>query len=167
MEDVQMVALQEGTKAPVFELTGVDGSKYSLTETLQSRPLVVLAFFKVSCPVCQLIAPYWERLHQSHPDVPIWGISQDDAEATKAFASMFGCTFPMLLDKQLSATVDYDLTNVPTVFVVQPDLTISHTIVGFIKNELVRLHQTLSETHGGTGSPLFTPADDVPELKPG
>jgi peroxiredoxin len=58
-----MVALQEGTKAPVFELIGSDGSAFSLSETLRTNPLVVLAFFKVSCPVCQLIAPYLERLH--------------------------------------------------------------------------------------------------------
>jgi peroxiredoxin len=162
-----MVALQEGTKAPVFELIGSDGSAFSLSETLRTNPLVVLAFFKVSCPVCQLIAPYLERLHRSHPSIPIWGMSQDDADATDAFARMFGCTFPMVLDARLSATVDYGLTNVPTVFVVDQDMTISHTIVGFIKNELERLNARLAEIGEENAGPLFTAADEVPELKPG
>jgi peroxiredoxin len=162
-----MVALAEGTKAPDFELTSVDGGSYSLAATLKDKPLVLLAFFKVSCPVCQLIAPYLERLHRSHPNLPIWGVSQDDKDATEAFARMFGCTFTMLLDETLGATVDYDLTNVPSLFLVDKNGTIVHTIVGFVKGELERLNVELSGAGDKTLVPLFTLADEVPELKPG
>lgn len=162
-----MVALAEGTKAPDFQLTSTNGGSYSIASTLKDKSLVLLAFFKVSCPVCQLIAPYLERLHRSHPNVPLWGVSQDDKDATEAFARMYGCTFPMLLDEKLSATVDYDLTNVPSLFLVDKSGTIVHTVVGFIKSELERLNTELSGAGDKTLVPLFTLADEVPDLRPG
>ncbi|HEY9784292.1 MAG TPA: TlpA disulfide reductase family protein [Candidatus Obscuribacterales bacterium] len=166
-DHVVMVALIEGTKAPGFALHGCDGDAYSLHESLKKNSLVVLAFFKVSCPVCQFEFPYLERLHRSYPSVPIWGISQDDADATQSFAKMFGVTFPTLLDDGLETTVHYDLTNVPSVFVVGQDMIIKQTIVGFVKAELEKLNHELARCAGQTLVPLFTFADEVPELRPG
>ncbi len=59
-----MVALIEGTKAPDFKLITSSGSHYSLLDELKNQSLVLLAFFKVTCPVVQLEFPYLERLHQ-------------------------------------------------------------------------------------------------------
>src|SRR5277367_3728758 len=111
-----MVALAQGTKAPQFSLKALDGTRHALSETLRQKPVVVVAFLKVSCPVCHLTFPYLERLHRSYPTIPIWAVSQDDADATMTFSRMYGCTFPMLLDDGLYSTVDYGLTHVPSVF---------------------------------------------------
>lgn len=162
-----MVALPPGTKAPGFSLKALDGTQHDLSAALNQQPLVVAAFFKVSCPVCQLAFPYLERLHRSYPNLPIWGISQDDKDATEAFARMFGATFPMLLDAHLQQTVAYDLTNVPTVFLIGADRQIERTIVGFSKSELEQLNLELATASGRSSVPLFTAADEVPELKPG
>lgn len=167
-----MAALSPGMKAPFFNLHTSNNQRFSLEETLKQNPLVVLAFFKVSCPVCQLTFPYLERLHRNYPDLPIWGISQDDQDATTAFARMFGSNFPMLLDTNLATTVDYDLTNVPTIFVVDKNGNIKQTIIGFVKAELEALNETLANvsktsTSNVTPQALFTAADQVPELKPG
>ncbi|HEY9868505.1 MAG TPA: TlpA disulfide reductase family protein, partial [Candidatus Obscuribacterales bacterium] len=167
-EDIfDMVALAQGTKAPAFTLKGVDGQTYSLESALQRQPVVLLAFFKVSCPVCQFAFPYLERLHRSYRTIPIWGISQDDADATIAFARMYGSTFPMLLDELLDTTVKYDLTNVPSLFLVSSDQLIKATSVGFVKAELESLNSELAMHAQQTIVPLFTAADEVPELKPG
>jgi len=162
-----MVALAEGTKSPLLTLKATDGIGYSLADALQQNPLVVLAFFKVSCPVCQLAFPFLERLHRSYPSLPIWGISQDDSDATDAFARMFGVTFPMLLDTDLSSTVNYGLTNVPTFFVISKNQIIAQTSVGFSKADLEKLNTTLANTSARTEVPLFTAADQVPAMKPG
>ncbi len=162
-----MVALAEGTRAPALSLSAADGKIFDLGATLQSQPLVVLAFFKVSCPVCQLAFPFLERIHQNYPEIPMWGISQDDAAATDAYAKMFGCTFPMLLDQTLSSTVDFGLTNVPTVFLVNAKQEIILSMVGFIKNDLEKLNADLAQAAGQSTKPLFTAADEVPALKPG
>ena len=47
-----MPALDTGVMAPDFTLPTIDGEQVSLKEALQKGP-VLLAFFKVSCPVCQ------------------------------------------------------------------------------------------------------------------
>ncbi|MBI4533279.1 MAG: TlpA family protein disulfide reductase [Candidatus Melainabacteria bacterium] len=162
-----MVALTEGTKAPSFTLRGIDSASYSLQTTLKHHAVVLLSFFKVSCPVCQLTLPYLERLHRSYRTVPIWGISQDDADATQAFARMYGLTFPMLLDEGLDSTVNYDLTNVPSTFLVCSEQTILLTTVGFVKANLEQLNVLLARLVKQTEVPLFSAADEVPELKPG
>lgn len=162
-----MVALAKGTTAPPLALRAADGADYSLSRTLKEQPAVVLAFFKVSCPVCQFTFPYIERLHRSYRSLPIWGVSQDDADATGAFARMFGCTIPMLLDESLEYSLSFDLTNVPTIFQVGHGLTIEQTIVGFDKAEMEKLNQDLAARAGVAPVPLFTAADEVPALKPG
>ncbi len=162
-----MVALAEGTQAPSFTLHTGDGTAYSLSQTLEKNALVLLAFLKVGCPACQLVFPYLERIHRSYPHTPIWGISQDDADATAAFAKMYGITFPILLDENLSSTVDYDLNIVPSLFLVGKDRSIRKTIVGFAKSDLENLSLQLAVASGSTAVPVFTQADEVPELKPG
>lgn len=162
-----MVALTEGTKAPSFTLVGLDGHAYSLHDPLQKNPLIVLAFFKIGCPVCLIQFPYLERMHRSYPSVPIWGISQDDADATQAFAKMYGVTFPLVLDDDLSVTGAYDLTHVPSVFLVSKHQVIRMTSVGFVKQELEKLNAELAQSVGQSVVPLFTAADEVPEFRPG
>jgi peroxiredoxin len=167
VEVMPMVALLEGTKAPAVSLVSLDGTVYSLAQTLAKSPLVLLAFFKVGCPVCQFTFPYLERLYKIHPNAQIWGISQDDAQETKAYAQAHGCTFPMLLDSTLAATVEYGLTNVPTTFLVKNDFTIAETVHGFDKAGLEQLNKTLATVYGSAGTALFTAADDVPDFRPG
>ncbi len=167
-----MVALIPGTKAPDFSLPALNGDRISLSGNLKLGLPIVLAFFKVSCPVCQFTFPYLERLHRASSNMPIFGISQDDVDATKAFCKMYGVTFPVLLDQALRTTVDYDLTNVPTTFLIgrkADEPYIEQTIVGFDKNGLEDLNSALQLF---TSSPhlkqtLFTIADEVPALRPG
>ena len=162
-----MTALSPGMKAPALRLTSLDGQSYTLADTLRAKTVVLLAFFKVSCPVCQFTFPYLERLHRSYPDLAIWGICQDDADAATGFVRMFGVTFPVLLDQGWEASVNYELTNVPSIFLVGHDSTINRTTVGFVKSELEALNEELSEFAGLDKKALFTAADEVPELKPG
>ena len=90
-----MAALVTGKLAPDFTLPTLDGKKLSLHELLQHGP-VVLAFFKISCPVCQYAFPMYERLAKAHKDAgaTFLGISQNGAADAKAFAREYGVTFP-------------------------------------------------------------------------
>src|SRR5438045_8829779 len=88
--------LGRGMHAPRFELNDLAGGRQSLEKILEKGP-VLLAVFKVSCPVCQLTFPFLERI--SHNDaVEVVGISQDDSGSTAGFNRRFGITFPTLLD---------------------------------------------------------------------
>ncbi len=162
-----MTALEVGAQAPPIQLKGVDGKVYDLRETLKSTPCVVLAFFKISCPVCQFTFPYLERLQRGYETLELWGMSQDDVDATGNFARTYGCSFPMLLDDRLETTVNFDLTNVPSIFLIGEDLNIKKSIVGFMKSDLEDLAASLAELLNEKPIKLFTEADEVPELKPG
>src|SRR5205823_14001166 len=77
--------LQSGVKTPAFELADLNGGTQSLASILQKGP-ALLAFFKSSCPVCQLTFPYLQRMSASTA-VQVIGISQDDVKTTKGLTS--------------------------------------------------------------------------------
>jgi peroxiredoxin len=161
-----MVALIKGAKAPSVDLEGIDGQRYNLSLAISSTGLVVLAFFKVSCPTCQYTLPFLERLHQRHQSRNIWGISQDDLSASQAFAREYNLTLPILLDAGLSATVNYDLTIVPSIFLLNKDLSIEQTIVGFDRDQMEQLNARLAEASRPVTA-LFSVSDNAPPAKPG
>src|SRR5580700_88352 len=89
--------IEAGVRAPGFTLKNLQAGTTSLDDLLAQGP-ALLVFFKIGCPVCQLIFPFLERM--AHRDsVRIVGISQDDADATRFFNQKFGITVPMLLDE--------------------------------------------------------------------
>ena len=100
------VLVEAGAQAPPFKLIGLDQLARSLDNILQRGP-ALLAFYKISCPVCQLTAPYLERLAANNA-IQVIGISQDDGEATRGFVQRLGLTFPMLLDL---SSEDYPASN--------------------------------------------------------
>ena len=164
-----MEALAAGTPAPAWTLKDRNGKSYVLAEALKQGP-VLLAFFKVSCPVCQFTFPFIERIHQAVKDknrLHIWGISQDDARDTRDFAQEYGCTFPLLLDESdYAVSNQYGLTNVPTIFWVNPDGVIQVSSVGFDRKDIETI---ASECGKLTGQPIavFQPGDNVPNHTPG
>jgi peroxiredoxin len=63
-----------GARAPEFRLPRADGGEIGLAEITVQGP-ALLAFFKISCPVCQLTFPFLERIHQaSEVPAPIGGV---------------------------------------------------------------------------------------------
>jgi peroxiredoxin len=153
--------LAAGAQAPHFLLSGLDGSTRSLQNILAGGP-VLLAFYKISCPVCQLTAPYLERL-AANKAVQVIGISQDDATATRGFANRFGLTFPTLLDLSTdgyAASNAYGITSVPSMFLVESDGIISRSFPGFSKRDF-------EELGARAGVSPFGPEDHVPEWKAG
>jgi peroxiredoxin len=150
-----------GAKAPHFRIASVDGSTRSLQEILAGGP-ALLAFYKISCPVCQLTVPYLERL-AANSVFQVIGISQDEAGATLGFMQRFGLTFPTLLDlssEDYPASNAYGISSVPTMFVVEPDGIVSRAFAGFSKRDFEELGTRASV------SP-FGPEDHVPEWKAG
>lgn len=167
--DGEMTHLDHGQAAPSFSLKDLDGKTYSLPALLEKGP-VVAAFFKISCPVCQFTFPFLERLYQRHggDSVTFLGISQDDAKATKTFASEYGVTFPMALDENdYPASNAYGLTSVPTIFLIEPDATIKVVCMGFEKKGLEDISASLAERKQIASTALFRPDEKIPAHKPG
>lgn len=133
----QLKLLDAGVRAPEFRLPRLDGGEATLQELIANGP-VLLAFFKISCPICQLTFPFLERIHQPGL-LPVYGISQNDAEDTREFNQEFGVTFPVLLDSEDSGfpvSNDYGISSVPTMFLVERDGRISHVFEGWRRQEI-------------------------------
>jgi peroxiredoxin len=153
--------LDPGSRAPAFRLSRLGGGEVTLAE-LTARGRVLLVFFKVTCPVCQMTLPFLERLHASG-GLAIYGVSQNDAEDTAEFNRSFGVTLAMLLDAEAEdfpASNAYGISSVPTMFLVEPDGMISRVIEGWNKMDMESLG-------AAAGTTLFRPGDNVPPWKAG
>jgi peroxiredoxin len=148
--------LETGALAPPVSFTGLDGAPRSLP----AGP-VVLAFFKVTCPTCQLAFPYLEKLARG--SLRFLAVSQDNADKTERFKQHYGITFETVLDSAengYAASNAFSLTNVPSLFLVEAEGTISWASTGFHKHDLEVLGERV-------GIVPFSPGEAVPLFKPG
>ena len=164
-----MSLLKAGDKAPPFTLTGIDGTLHCLSGP--GSVVTLLAFFKNTCPTCILSFPFVQRLYERVEDEPLrfWGISQDSAAETRAFGEQHGITFPLLPDGAAYPVSNlYDISTVPSLFLIEPDGTISRISVGFSKADLEGLAVEFHRRFRIPGvTPLFVEADEVPAMRPG
>ena len=161
----RMATLEAGVMAPDFTLPTMTGETFSLSEALKNGP-VLLAFFKISCPVCQFAMPYVERIFQGAQGraVTVIAVSQDDPRATMAFLKEHRITMPVALDdtKAYPASNAYGLTTVPTFFLVNPDGEIGIASVGWVREEQEQFYRALT-----AGGEYFQANERIPELKYG
>lgn len=165
----EMTNIVVGNKAPGFSLKGLDGKDYSLSQLLKRGPVLV-AFFKISCPICQFTFPFLERIFQRYggDDVTFLAISQDDTKATKEFAQKYGVSFPLVMDeKNYPASNAYGLTNVPTIFLIEPDGAVKVSSTGFVKADLETITKELAGRRKIALAALFRPDENIPALQPG
>ena len=153
--------LSEGAQAPAFELPAVDGTAVASARLLAQGP-VLLFFFKISCPVCQMSAPFVQRIADAH-GLQVFGISQDDEESTEEFNRHTGVKFPVLLDqgkKRYPVSNAYGIESVPSLFVIESDGQISMAFSGFSKEDFEALGRR-------AGGPVFRPDERVPAFRAG
>jgi peroxiredoxin len=166
-----MPALTAGSSAPEISLNLMgDHGKFSLAKARNQGP-VLAAFFKVSCPVCQLAFPYLERIFAAYGNgkAQMVGVSQNDPAESAAFARQFGVNFPVALDEvgKYPASRAYGLTNVPTWFWISSEGKVEFTSVGWDKKDTERLNQLYAAAAGKPKVELFKPGENVPDFKPG
>ena len=167
--EVPLTHIDSGHTAPGFSLKALDGKEYSLEKLLERGPAVV-AFFKISCPVCQFTFPFLQRLHERYAreGATVIGVSQDDARDTREFNQEYGVTFPTLVDSNgYPASNAYGLTNVPTVFLIAPDGKVKVSCMGFSKSDLEKIASELAQYKKMPAAPLFRTNEAVPAYKPG
>ncbi len=165
----RMTHIVPGNVAPGFSLKSIDGKESSLNAALQRGP-VVLAFFKVSCPVCKFTFPFLQRLYKTYGSdgATFLGVSQDNSGASRDFANDFGVTFPVLIDDAgYPVSNAYGLTMVPTVFLISPDATVQVSSMGFVKADLESIADALADSRNITRSAVFRADESVPAVKPG
>ena len=153
--------LETGSKAADFRLPDLAGGTVTLKEILETGP-AVLAFFKVTCPTCQLTLPFLNRM-SGGLSLQFIAISQDDAESTREFNAEFGVKFRTLLDEEEPGYVvrnAYGISYVPSLFLVEQDGQVSWSDHGFSRRSIEDLGRR-------AGLTPFRPGERVPEAKSG
>jgi peroxiredoxin len=155
--------LLPGKKAPAFELKGEDGSSRAF-KAQSGEPLVLLAFYKDTCPVCQFTLPFLERIYQGvKGKLTFWAVSQDDAPKAKGFARDYGLTFPQAIDRPgYPVSNVYGISTVPTTFLIEPGGKILKVIEGFVRKDLEDLAKDLGKLLGVPAPSVFKPGVPVP-----
>ena len=166
-----MAALEAGTLAPDFVLSTLEGHQVSLEKLLQRGP-VVLAFFKVSCPVCQYAFPFYERLFHANQgaNVTVLGISQDGLQETADFRNEYGVNFPIAIDDEpnhYAVSNTYGLTNVPTLFYIAQTGEIEVSSVGWSKSDVDEVNAKLAVVRHQKPPLLWRKGEDVRDFSAG
>lgn len=164
-----MPAIVKGKKAPDFRLPGTDGKFYALKEAL-SKNITLISFYKNTCPTCQFAMPFVERIYQTYKDkgLIVWGIEQDNKEASVEFSREYGLTFPVLVDlENYKTSYAYGIDTVPTIFLIDKNGEILFTSVGFVRDELTEISRKVAQKLGAQAFEVFKPGEDIPALKAG
>jgi peroxiredoxin len=154
--------LKAGSRAPEIAAADVRGVPQSLSSLLiRTAGPVLVAFYKVSCPTCQYTFPFLQRF--ADRGLTVVGVSQDGVAATEAFAKRYSLQFPMWLDlagSGYAASNAYQISHVPSLFLLSAEGTIEHAVEGFSREDL--------EAMGGRiGFAPFTVNEAIPAFKPG
>jgi peroxiredoxin len=157
----QRKLLEPGARVSDFHLPLFDGGEASLKDIVANGS-ALLAFFKISCPVCQLTFPYLERINSSSK-LPVYGVSQNSAPDTREFNRRLGITFPTMLDSSQSGypvSNAFGISHVPTLFLLGPGGVVERVTEGWLKTEIRNLGEL-------AGVDPFEADVSVPESKAG
>lgn len=152
--------LPSGSSIPTLDVAHPDGTAVDNADIVSSGAPTLLVFFKVGCPTCQLTLPFLNRFEDR---LRVIGISQDERNATERFREQYGIRYPLLLDekrKGYPTSNAFDITNVPSLFLVDGAGKIEWSDNGFSKPALTRLGERFAVR-------IFEAAGRVPEFKPG
>jgi peroxiredoxin len=160
--------------APNVRFVTTAGTTLSTSEVVaRGKGLpVLLAFFKTSCPVCQLAWPYLERIHQAYGGkaVHVVGVSQNEAGESERFFEEYGrARFDLLLDPEprFDASNGFDVEAVPHLALVSPAGVLEETFEGWSKTKMEALGKRLAKGKGLPPVPVVPPGDPVRDSSTG
>ncbi|MGH9277458.1 MAG: TlpA family protein disulfide reductase [Acidimicrobiales bacterium] len=150
--------LSPGDRAPSFYLDDIDTGD-QVHNPWTAGP-TVLAFFKVTCPVCQLAAPKVQALADA--GVRVTAIGEDPAVKLVSYADRFGQRVPTVTEPPPYRVSDaFGVTAVPTLFLVDQEGTVQARVGGWDREGW----NALAVAAGGR--PVSADGDGLPSYRPG
>lgn len=151
--------LSAGDQAPSFSLDPVGGG--DLVSDPWTGGTTVLAFFKVSCPVCKMVAPMVNAIGEA--GVRVFAIGEDPPAALAQFAEQEGQRVPTLTEAApYGVSQAFGLEAVPSIFLVGPDGAVQESVAGWSRDLWNQL-----AANAGVTAPLSTPEDGLRPFRPG
>ncbi|MFL6242770.1 MAG: TlpA family protein disulfide reductase [Acidimicrobiia bacterium] len=150
--------LAPGDRAPSLELPdAVTGE--SVTDPWREGP-VVLAFFKTTCPVCQMAAPKVQALAEA--GVRVVAIGEDAPPEIRSYADRHGQKVTTLSEPAPYPASDaFGIDTVPTLFRVDEDGIVGDAVVSWDRDAWNRF----AEAAGGAA--VSEDGDGLPPFRPG
>jgi peroxiredoxin len=128
---------------------------------------LLLFFYKVTCPVCQMAAPKIQSLERAYPG-RIAGVGQDPETKLGDFADRFGMTFPSVSDPAPYPASDaFGIGVVPTAFLIGADSTVQQVVESWDREAYNELSRQLAGPLGSAYVPVSEPGDGLPSFRPG
>lgn len=119
-----------GRTAPDFQATDANGQPFTLAST-RGRP-VVLSFWASWCTPCRKELPALSQLQKDHPDISVYAVNVDrERPLAERFIRQTPFELPIIWDTQAMALGRYNVTSMPTLFLLDRDGTIKLHKVGY------------------------------------
>ncbi|MDA0352279.1 MAG: TlpA disulfide reductase family protein [Chloroflexi bacterium] len=122
-----------------FDLPRFDGSRFILSE--HATAPVFIYFWASWCgpcedeaPVIQKLWPEYEALGYTFVGVNIW----DGEDAAREFVNRHGLTFPVVIDGDGTAYLDYGVISIPEAFFLKPGLVVDRKYIGVLTEAPLR-----------------------------
>ena len=127
------------SSAPVFDLAGLDGGRYRLSD--YSGKVVLIEFWATWCGPCRLQAEILSRLYEEvgGDDVEFLAVSLGESEETvRNFTDKDPFPYPVLLDPDETLGFALEVFALPTVMIVDRQGDISFMRPGISDGETLR-----------------------------
>jgi thiol-disulfide isomerase/thioredoxin len=128
-------ALPNGTVAPNWTLTDLNGNTHNLYNILNSGKHVVIDFSATWCPPCREEMPSLQAFYEKYKenDFVLIAIDQEEPlEVVMPFVEEFGLTFPVWLDLDYLAEREFKTSNLPSSYVIDRTGTVRLMWIGGI-----------------------------------
>ncbi|QCJ40856.1 TlpA family protein disulfide reductase [Bacillus sp. S3] len=135
------IGLQEGNKAPDFQLKTLNGTDVKLSD-LQGKK-VILNFWATWCPPCKAEIPHMQDFYESRDKtkVEILAINLTTSEKNpgnvKKFVKDKNVTFPVLLDNDGNIGDQYQAITIPTSYLIDSQGIVRKKIVGPMDKDMM------------------------------
>lgn len=127
---MEQYTLKAGAPAPEFELTSLDGRTITLIE-LRGKPVLV-SFGATWCPPCREESPFLQELHESHPELTVLLINQEESpEKVQAYADGLGLSLTILLDRDGRISRRYHVYAIPSSFFIDREGILRAITIGY------------------------------------
>ncbi len=111
-------SLPAGTKAPSFNLQGVDGQMISLDDF--SGESIMLVFSSTACLACQNIYPSLREFNKHHPELAFLMISKGSEDENKQLIQQQDFAFPVV-GLQDDVAKAYHVSVIPFFYLIDRD----------------------------------------------